>query len=140
MASDRESTVEDVPWHELLVPFIGVKKLHIGSSLTPELSQAFQLDAEGLIELLPVLQELQILLETDHAKKAFSEFVETRESVGRPVHLLALPILHAKVIEANFKYILHIDLPYRRQALDLIFICQTLSKKHTLRSYDELRR
>jgi hypothetical protein len=92
MPSDWEDTLDNTLWHELLLPFVGVKKLHIGSSLTLELSEALQSDAGGLVlELLPELQELEVQLEIDHAKKAFSAFVGTRESVGRPVRLLAPP-------------------------------------------------
>ena len=65
MPSDWESALEDVPWHELLLPFIGVKKLHIGSSLTLELSRALRSGAGGLI--LPELQELDVSLKTDDA-------------------------------------------------------------------------
>ena len=85
---DWENTLDSVMWHELLLPFIRAKKLHIGSSLALELSRALELVAEGLVpELLPELQELDVTLENDHAKKAFSRFIETRESTGRPVHL-----------------------------------------------------
>ena len=85
-----ENTLDSNMWHELLLPFIGVKKLHIGSLLALELSRALELVAVGLVpELLPELQELEVKLEIDRAKKAFSRFIETRESTGRPVHLLA---------------------------------------------------
>jgi hypothetical protein len=90
MPSDWEDTLDSLMWHELLLPFIGVKKLHIGSPLTIKLSQALESVAGGLVlELLPELQELEVQLEVNTAKKAFSGFVETRESVGRPIHLLA---------------------------------------------------
>ena len=95
MASDWADTLDSLFWHELLLPFIGVKKLHIGSSLTVELSQALRSAAGGLaLELLPDLQELHIahsrnlhVQEIDHAKDALFTFVEIRESVGRHVHL-----------------------------------------------------
>ena len=108
MPSDWENTLDSMLWHELLLPFIGVKKLHIGSSLTLELSQALESVAGGLVlELLPELQELEVQLEIDDAKKAFSAFVETRESVGRPVHLLVPPedetAINAKNILASQK-------------------------------------
>ena len=38
MPSDWENTLDNTLWHELLSLFIGVKKLHIGSSLTLEFS------------------------------------------------------------------------------------------------------
>ena len=96
MPSDWKDTLDNMLWHDLLRPFIGVKKLCIGSSLTLELSQALEQDAGGLVlELLPELQELDVQLEIDHAKNAFSTFVETRNSVGHPVHLLAPPMMLA---------------------------------------------
>jgi hypothetical protein len=33
MPSNWENTFDNMLWHELLLPFIGVKKLHIGRSL-----------------------------------------------------------------------------------------------------------
>ena len=98
MPSDWGNPLDNMLWYELLLPFIGVKELHIGSSLTSELSQALELVAGGLVlELLPELQNLGVQLEIDDAKRGFSAFIETWESVGRPVHLLALPsIPHAE--------------------------------------------
>jgi hypothetical protein len=86
--SGWEMTLDSTMWHELLLPFIGVKKLHIGSSLALELSRALE---SVTLELLPELQELKVQLKIDHATNAFSSFVKIRESVGRPVHLLVLP-------------------------------------------------
>ena len=92
-----EETLDDMLWHELLLPFTGVKKLHIGSSLTFELSQALESVAGGLVlDFLPELQELDVQLVIDHAKNAFSAFVETRESENRPVHLVTPPRQHAE--------------------------------------------
>ena len=89
MAADWEDTLDNPLWHELLLPFIGVKKLHIGPSLTFELSRALESVAGGLVlGLLPELRELEIQLEVNRAKTAFSVFTETRESIGRPIHLL----------------------------------------------------
>jgi hypothetical protein len=93
MPSDWENTLDNIVWNELLLPFVGVKKLHIGYSLTLELSRALGSVAEEFfLEFLPELQELGVQLEINHAIKLFYLFVETRESVGRPVQLLALPI------------------------------------------------
>ena len=89
MASDWASTLEDVSWLELLLPFIGVKKLHIGSSLTLELSQALRLDFGELV--LPELQELQVSLKTDDATNALTAFIETREFMGRHIDLSVPP-------------------------------------------------
>ena len=92
MLSDWENTLDNVAWQELLLPFIGVKKLHIGSSLTLELSKALESVDEGLVlELLPQLQEFEVPLKIDLATDAFSMFMKTRESVGRPIHLLVPP-------------------------------------------------
>ena len=89
MQSDWESALEDVPWHELLLPFIGVKKLRIGSPLTLELSQALESHAGGLVLL--ELQELDVSLKIDGVTNALTAFIETRESVGRHIDLLVPP-------------------------------------------------
>ena len=86
MPPDWKNPLDDMLWHELLLPFIGVKKLHIGSSITLELSQALQSVSGGLVmELLPELKELEVLLKIDLAADALSKFMKTRESIGRPV-------------------------------------------------------
>jgi len=95
--SDWENTLDNIVWHDLLLPFIGVKKLHIGYSLILELSRALGLVAEEFVlGFLPELQELGVQFEINHALKLFNLFVETRESVGRPVQLLALPMPYAE--------------------------------------------
>ena len=99
MLSEWENTLENTAWHELLLPFVGVKKLRIVSSLTLELSNALEsVDGELVLELLPALQELEVFrdalaapLKIDRATNAFSMFMKTRESVGRPIHLLVPP-------------------------------------------------
>ena len=84
MASDWEKSLDSTLWHELLLPFIGVKKLHIGPPLTLELSQSLESVAGGLVlELLPELEELEVQLEIGRSKNVLSLFVETRESVDR---------------------------------------------------------
>ena len=95
--SDWENTLDNIAWNELLLPFIGVKKLHIGYSLILELSRALGSVAEEFVlGFLPEMQELGVQFEINHAIKLFNLFVETRESVGRPVQLLALPIPYAE--------------------------------------------
>jgi hypothetical protein len=146
MPSNWENTVDDMLWHELLLPFVGAKMLCIGSSLTLELSQALGSVTGGLaLELLPALQELEIQLEIYRANYLFSAFVETRESVGRPVHLLAAPIPHAEpqvhhIVDGK----IYIGSPYRNQAMTLISICRTFfqAQRPTPRSlaYDRLMR
>ena len=89
MISDWENTLDNMMWHDLLLPFVGVKSLHIGSSLTLELSQALEsVDGELVPELLPELQQIRVHFSIDDAKNAFSAFVGARESVGRPIHLV----------------------------------------------------
>ena len=90
MPSDWENRRDNMLWHELLLPFIRVKKLQIDFSLTFELSRVLESVSEGLVqEILPELQELEVLqLEMYHGSKRLSGFFETRESMGRPVHLL----------------------------------------------------
>ena len=89
MISNWENALDNMMWHELLLPFVGVKSLHIGSSLTPELSQALgSVVGELVPELLPELQQIRVHLSIDDARNAFSAFVETRVSVGRPIHLV----------------------------------------------------
>ena len=73
MSSHWENTLDSMLWHEPLLPFIGVKKLHIGPSLKLELSQALgSVSGELALELLPKLQELDVQLEIVHAKTRFS--------------------------------------------------------------------
>ena len=137
--SDWKNPLDNRVWHELLLPFIGAKKLHIGSSLTLELSQALESVAGGLVlELLPELQELEVQLQIDQTKTAFSAFVETRESVGRPIHLLA----HRGNRISSPEHGNYVSWIYRNQATNLISICQTFiqAQEQTIRSYDELRR
>ena len=92
MPSDWENTLDDTLWHELLLPFVSVKKLHIGSSLALKLAQALGSEAGELV--LPKLQKLEVSLKIDLAQDAFSSFIEIRELIGHPVHLDPLT-LHA---------------------------------------------
>jgi hypothetical protein len=151
--------VDDMLWPELLLPFIGVKKLYIDPSLARKVSQALESDA-GRWVLLPGLQELEVQLEIHLARNMFSAFVQTRESMGRPVHLLAPPMPHTKPRMSRVKpniwriapkkvqplYIndwKDIGSPCRNQvAINLISICQTFvyTQEQTFHSYDNLRR
>ena len=154
-------TLDSMLWHELLLPFVAVKKLHIGSSLTPELSKALQSIPEGLVfNLLPKLQELDIQLEMDDANMAFSGFLDTRRSLGRPIALSALPISYVepKVPRATPKvpstesmlfdgsaFVKHMrnnGRLYRTQAMNLVNICRTFlrEQEQTISSYNDLRR
>jgi hypothetical protein len=97
MPSDWESTLGSMVWHELLLPFTGVKTLCIGSSLALQFSQSLESVAGGLIlELLPELQELEVHLETLLPKNGVSLFAKTRESVARPVHL-SMPLFQQPI-------------------------------------------
>jgi hypothetical protein len=89
MPPDWENRLDSTLWHELLLPFIGLKKLHISSSLTLELSRSLESVAGGglALELLPELQVLEVHVDVSHSENAFSSFVETRQSMGRPVDL-----------------------------------------------------
>jgi hypothetical protein len=90
MSSDWNDSLDSMLWHELLLPFLSVKKLQIGSSLTFELSDALKSDAPELdLNLLPELQKLEVQLDINDANRAFSTFIETRELEGRHVELLA---------------------------------------------------
>jgi hypothetical protein len=103
MPSDWKNKLFDELWHDLLLPFIGVKKLRIGPSLTLEISQGLDsLDGALVLDLLPKLEELEVplALEFGLAQTAFSMFVKTRGSVGRPVHRLPTfppPVLRCRL-------------------------------------------
>ena len=142
MPSFWEITLDSMVWLELLLPFTGLKKLHIGFSLMLELSQALEsVPGELILELLPDLRELEVQLEFNHAKKAFAAFVEIREFLGRPIHLSALPILHSKPKVPQFYYLDTFGQKYRYQAMQLISGYQSLTpvQKEYLYSYDDLR-
>jgi hypothetical protein len=155
MRSDWENALDSMLWHELLLPFTGVKKLHVGSSLTLELSKALEsIPKWFVLELLPELQELDVQLQIDDAKKMFSAFLNTRGSLDRPVALLVLPISYVepevprvdtKVPHANMKvtrsaksslfdgvsfvkYMKNINRLYRKQAMELISLYRTFQK------------
>jgi len=88
MPSDWDDSLDSMLWRGLLLPFRGVKKLQIGSSLTFELSDALKSDAAELdLNPLPELQKLEVQLEVNHANMLFSTFIETRDLEGRPVEL-----------------------------------------------------
>ena len=89
MPSDWENMLDDMLWHELLLPFTGAKRLYIGSSLTLELSRTLEsVIGDSVMDLLPELQELEVTVRMDQATNLYSMFLNTRESLGRPVHLL----------------------------------------------------
>ena len=64
MPSDWENALDDMLWHNVMLPFVGVKELRIVLSLTFELLQALESLAGGLaMELLPWPQALDSWLE-----------------------------------------------------------------------------
>ena len=88
MPSDWENALDIMLWHDLLLPFIGVKKLRIGRLLTSELSQALQsVTGELDLELLPELQQLEVYINSDDVERRLRAFVEIRQFMGRPVHI-----------------------------------------------------
>jgi hypothetical protein len=90
MPSDWENMLDDMSWHELLLPFTGAKRLYIGSSLTLELSRTLaSVIGDLVLDFLPELQELEVPVTIDQATNLYSMFVQARESVGRPVRLLS---------------------------------------------------
>ena len=143
MPSFWEITPDSTVWHELLLPFTGVKKLYISFSLTLELSQALEsVPGELVLELLPELRGLEVELEIDYAKKVFSAFVKIRESAGRPVHLWASPIqavLHAEATEPevppNFYYMDAFGQQYQYLAMQLISRYRSLIQTQEEASY-----
>ena len=84
--SEGQNAVDSVVWRELLLPFIGVKKLRIGhNALAFELSCS--LDPGLIPELLPDLRELEVHLEARQANEAFSAFIDARQQADRPVRM-----------------------------------------------------
>ena len=85
------NTLDSMMWHELLLPFIGVKKLHIRPLLEYQLSRSLESVAGGVaLEPLPELQELYLYTRNPYARKGFSAFFKFRNFVGRPVRLLEI--------------------------------------------------
>jgi hypothetical protein len=100
----EDNAVEGMMWHELLLPFSGVKKLRVGNSLVPELSSALELDDAGLaLELLPELEKIEVQLEDEGAYNRFASFVDARRVANRPVLLLLpdSPTRHAPLTEES---------------------------------------
>ena len=69
-------------WHDILMPFTGVKTLHVDTGLVGELSFALQPDDRGrFLELLPGLRELVLPLRGDDPE-GFKAFISTRQATG----------------------------------------------------------
>ncbi|KAI9439532.1 hypothetical protein H4582DRAFT_1535039 [Lactarius indigo] len=82
----QDGGIDGATWHELLRPFIGVKKLHIYESLSEELSRALRVDEIGLDPgFLPNLRGLTSFSEGARSDRLFDPFIEARLAAGRPV-------------------------------------------------------
>ena len=78
-------------WRRLLRPFSNVKTLRVDEELVEELSHCLRPDdGENPLELLPELQELTCSGSGDTGD-AFTSFVDTRRTAGRPVTMVFRP-------------------------------------------------
>ena len=76
----RNSVIDSATWQEFLRTFIGVKQLRINNALSEELCRALQVDEVGLDPgFLPNIQSIGA------NNNLFTEFIDTRQVVGRPV-------------------------------------------------------
>jgi len=72
--------IDETTLHELLRSFVGVKELHIETTLLEELARALEMDEVGSDPgFLPDLQEIVA------ERNRFASFIDTRRLVGRPV-------------------------------------------------------
>jgi hypothetical protein len=79
----QNGAIDSTTWHELLRPFIGVKKLHIYERLLEELARALQVDGVGSDP--GFLPNLRSIYSTDNL---FTSFIDTRRVMGRPVQFV----------------------------------------------------
>jgi F-box-like len=85
LPSKWQGEVESTVWHDLLLPFNGVKKLCIDPALSSELASALPPDDEGpgsFPLLLPKLGELELEIEIRIAKNPFAPFINARRLPG----------------------------------------------------------
>ena len=86
-SSEEHNEVNDTEWRKLLGSFSNVRTLRIPGRLVRELSRCIRLDdGEHPLELFPELQEL-IFSGSSAVGDAFTEFIDARKSIGRPVTL-----------------------------------------------------
>ncbi|KAI9432060.1 hypothetical protein H4582DRAFT_1126248 [Lactarius indigo] len=86
----QNGEIDGTTWHELLRSFTGVKVLHIGHTLSEELSRALDAGEVGSDpRLLPSLQEIANEFEGEHADGLFGSFIQCRQVAGSPVRLLS---------------------------------------------------
>ncbi|KAI9457241.1 hypothetical protein BJY52DRAFT_515138 [Lactarius psammicola] len=83
----QNGEIDGTTWHELLRPFIGVKRLRICHSLSEELSCALEVDEIGLDPgFLPSLQGLVNEFKgPHHGASLFGSFIQARRVTGHPV-------------------------------------------------------
>jgi hypothetical protein len=78
----QQDDIISTKWHDLLMPFTGVKTLRVDTGLVGELFSALQADdRERLLELLPGLRELVLPLRGDDPE-AFNAFISARQAAG----------------------------------------------------------
>ena len=86
MPTEMQNIIDSETWHDLLRPFIGVKRLVIRSGLFDELSRALQVDEVGSDpSFLPNLQSIHA------AGNQFTSFTDSRQVIGRPVQIQVEP-------------------------------------------------
>jgi hypothetical protein len=87
-SSEEHNEIDRIArWRQLLRPFANVKTLLIPDGLIREFSRCLQSDdGEFPLELLPELQEL-IFSGSGAVDGAFTQFIDARKNVGRPVTL-----------------------------------------------------
>lgn len=91
MPPQWQNEVDSRMWYELLGPFRGVKKLHIGHALALDLSRALQPDdgdEEPTGLLLPALDELLV---EEGCEDNFTEFINAPQRADCPIQLVVCP-------------------------------------------------
>ena len=88
MPPQWQNEVDSRMWYELLGPFRGVKKLHIGHALALDLSRALQPDEEPTGLLLPALDELSV---EEGCEDNFTEFITAPQRADCPINLVVCP-------------------------------------------------
>jgi hypothetical protein len=83
-----QDDMEDTQWLELLRPFTSVKDWHLSEDSVPLIAPALQeLSGEGVIEVLPALQNLFFTgpMSSGPVKEAIRKFIAARQLAGCPV-------------------------------------------------------
>jgi hypothetical protein len=89
--SHWKDAIESTQWLEFLYSFTSVKDLDLSDELLPLIAPALQeLGAEGVTEVLPMLQNLSFdgLELSRFAEKAIQQFIDARQRSGHTVALL----------------------------------------------------